>query len=115
MSTELTVENCGDRIGFTLRDDYNNWADVVLNYTSVFELVAAIGKMAEAVTDQWFLTLCDMQNDTDEEDFLELVGHGEFAIIRITTQSYGDHRELSLPVSLPALLRYVQSAVDECE
>tara|TARA_R100000541_G_scaffold53807_1_gene62074 strand:+ start:904 stop:1275 length:372 start_codon:yes stop_codon:yes gene_type:complete len=122
--TELTVEKCGEiishcagegTIGFTLRDDYNYWTDVVLNYASVFELYAAIGKMADAETDLTFLTLCDIENVSGDEDFLELVGHGEFAILRITTQSYGDTKELSLKVSLPALLGYIEAAVYECE
>ena len=113
---ELDVRYVGDGdIGFTLVDTTQECvsADVLLTNDSIIELVAAIRIVAESDTTKNFLTICDAQYyDTGEEDFLELIGFGEYVTMRITNQPCVDTIELSMQVSLPALLEYISSAID---
>tara|TARA_R110002167_G_scaffold7563_2_gene35865 strand:+ start:5211 stop:5564 length:354 start_codon:yes stop_codon:yes gene_type:complete len=98
-------------IGFTLVDTTQEcvWAHVLLTNDSILELVAAVRIMAESSTTKNFLTICDI---VGEEDFLELIGFGEYVTMRITSQSFFDNTELEMQVSLPALLEYISSAID---
>tara|TARA_R110000824_G_scaffold23140_5_gene83471 strand:- start:3492 stop:3842 length:351 start_codon:yes stop_codon:yes gene_type:complete len=108
---ELTVDyDLDDKIDFTLVDttQLGVWADVFLTNDSIIELVAAIRIMAESGTTKNFLTICDVK----EEDFLELIGFGEYVTMRITNQYNVATKELSMQVSVLALLEYISSAMD---